>query len=128
MSNRSIFGISLLLIVVLIGCTNGETLITDTSRHDDPDYLYMNNADIDMIVYGLSAYVNANDVNWVVESKLEIVDEIGLIQDTYTVDTRQLLTATKLPIGTIVYESEKHNIILVDFDGEIIPYLQWIEG
>jgi len=128
MNDRIIMGISLMLIVVLVGCTNEETVITDTSQHDDPDYLFMNSPDIDMIVYEVSAYVNASDVDWVATQALEKGDEIGLIQDTYTVDTKDLLTSTKLPKGTIVYESEKDNIILVDIDGEVIPYLQWIEG
>lgn len=134
---QSVYKIILIsLMITLVGCsvdkiqeqTPPKVTIDDSSRHAEPDYLYLNEPDIDMIVYGLTAYVNGIDVAWGVDMNLEKKDEIGTIEAAYTVDTELLLTATKLEIGTVVYETEKHSVILVQVNGELVPYLEWVEG
>ncbi len=113
--------IFLFLLICIVGC-NG------TASHDDPDYMLKNNPNIDMIVYGLSAYINANDVEWVIELDLEKKDEIGVIQGVYTIDTELFLTATLIPEGAVVYKTTRDDIIIVEVDDVLIPYLEWIEG
>lgn len=114
----------LLLLISLIGCNT-----TDTSTHDDPDHLYRQNSDIDMIVYNGYAYIKASDIDWVMEMKLTIGDELGQIIEKYDPKLNKTFSATKLKIGTKVYISnEERMILIIEKDGITVPYLMMIEG
>ncbi|MBF4693015.1 hypothetical protein [Fusibacter ferrireducens] len=66
-----------LLLLVLIGCQSD-----DTDENAKPEFLYNVDKSIDLFVYEKMAYVNAKDVDWVIELALEKGTLIGTIKNT----------------------------------------------
>lgn len=77
----------------------------------------------------LLAYVNASNIDWIMEKKLTINDEIGEIVEKYDPKLNSSLSATKLEIGKKVYTSnEDKMVILIKTSGTIVPFFKWVEG
>ena len=93
-----------------------------------PENLYAQDSSIDLFVYEDTAYVNSADTDWVQEKTFEKGERIGEIKDSGVTEDFQDWDSTVLPEGTMIYESDDDTILLAECDGELIPYLKWVEG
>lgn len=93
-----------------------------------PENLYAQDSGIDLFVYEDTAYVNSADTDWVQEKTFEKGERIGEIKDSGVKEDFQDWDSTVLPEGTVIYESDDNTILLAECDGELIPYLKWVEG
>lgn len=93
-----------------------------------PENLYEQDSSIDLLVYEDTAYVNSADTDWVQEKTFEKGEPVGEIKDSGVTEDFQDWDSTVLPEGTMIYESDDDTILLAECDGELIPYLKWVEG
>ena len=93
-----------------------------------PENLYEQDSSIDLLVYEDTAYVNYADADWVQEKTFEKGERIGEIGDSGVTEEFQDWDSTVLSEGTVIYESDDDTILLAECDGELIPYLKWVEG
>ena len=93
-----------------------------------PENLYEQDSSIDLLVYEDTAYVNYADADWVQEKTFEKGEPVGEIKDSGVTEDFQDWDSTVLPEGTMIYESDDDTILLAECDGELIPYLKWVEG
>ena len=93
-----------------------------------PENLYEQDSSIDLLVYEDTAYVNSADTDWVQEKTFEKGEPVGEIKDSGVTEDFQDWDSTVLPEGTVIYESDDDTILLAECDGELIPYLKWVEG
>ena len=93
-----------------------------------PENLYAQDSSIDLFVYEDTAYVNYADADWVQEKTFEKGEPVGEIKDSGVTEDFQDWDSTVLPEGTVIYESDDDTILLAECDGELIPYLKWVEG
>ncbi|SFD67947.1 hypothetical protein SAMN05216238_103121 [Lentibacillus persicus] len=109
-----------------VGCgTNGENSTTignptpgDFLEHDEADIFYI----------GDLVYSNAENVEWVQELEYTLDDEFAEItRQTDKAHRFKNGTANKLPVGTIIYETDTPAYIAI-VDGQEIPYLKMVEG
>ncbi|MBT2691724.1 hypothetical protein [Bacillus sp. ISL-55] len=114
-------------LIFLAGCSadGGKVTARDVLKR---------NEDADVLKYNGFMYNNVTDLEWFEEMKsnLQKGKEIGKIKK---VTTSSLfftnLSATKLPKGTILYDTDdgKTGVIIVETeDEEILYYLQLLEG
>ena len=130
MRNLLNFVLVVLLMLVSVACLKQvEEVSVDTSDNDNPEYIYRQRPDIDMFVYNGTAYVNAADVDWVMELKLTPDVLLFEIEAKYVDGNFKNYDATKLEVGTEVYLVEERRDILVAKLGDTYyRYLAWIEG
>lgn len=93
-----------------------------------PENLYEQDSSIDLLVYEDTAYVNSADTDWVQEKTFEKGEPVGEIKDSGVTEDFQDWDSTVLPEGTMIYESDDDTILLAECDGELVPYLKWVEG
>ena len=93
-----------------------------------PENLYEQDSSIDLLVYEDTAYVYSADTDWVQEKTFEKGEPVGEIKDSGVTEDFQDWDSTVLPEGTMIYESDDDTILLAECDGELIPYLKWVEG
>ena len=103
---REVLLIFLMIVALLTGCqTAGQT----SPELPTPENLYSTDNTIDMFVYQETAYVNAEDTDWVAEQEF-------------------VKGAMVLPVDTEIYETEDPQILLAFCGEELIPYLKYVEG
>ena len=118
MKKRMVSGVIVTMLLVsglISGC--GDTT-GGSPELPTPENLYLNDSAIDMFVYEDTAFVNAEDVDWVTEQDLT-AGELGDFEDW---------DATVLPEGTKIYETDDAQIMLAECEGEFVPYLKYVEG
>lgn len=93
-----------------------------------PENLYAQDSSIDLFVYEDTAYVNSSDTDWVQEKTFEKGERIGEIEVSGVTEEFQDWDSTVLSEGTVIYESDDPGILLAECDGELIPYLKYVEG
>lgn len=93
-----------------------------------PENLYSNDSAIDMFVYEDTAFVNAEDVDWVTEQDLTAGELVGTIEETDADGDFEDWDAIVLPEGTKIYETDDAQIMLAECEGEFVPYLKYVEG
>lgn len=128
MNKRSVLGLmaAMFLVSVLIsGC--GDTT-GGSPELPTPETLYLNDSAIDMFVYEDTAFVNAEDVDWVTEQDLTAGELVGTIEETDADGDFEDWDATVLPEGTKIYETDDAQIMLAECEGEFVPYLKYVEG
>lgn len=89
-----------------------------------PEVLYSADNNIDMFVCDNSAYINAEDADWVETDDLIKDDCCGEIGKSRVTDTFENWDATKLPTGTKIYRTNDNNILLADCENQMIPYVK----
>jgi len=89
-----------------------------------------NNQDADIFMYQGIVYSNAEDIEWVQEIDLTKGEKVKEIEEVYQGEGNfPENAATKLPVGTHIYESQNSGPLLIaEVDGELKPYLGKIEG
>lgn len=122
-----LYGIFCLMLLVTV-CQSNKSNTIDTSKYAEPQYLYNENPSIDMFVHEDTAFVNASDVDWVVELELTKDALLGTVKETGVSKGFKDWDATLLNVGSNIYKSERLDILLVEFNGLIIPYLKIVEG
>ena len=93
-----------------------------------PENLYSTDNTIDMFVYQETAYVNAEDTDWVAEQEFVKGAMVGKIKNSGVTQEFQDWDATILPVDTEIYETEDPQILLAFCGEELIPYLKYVEG
>jgi hypothetical protein len=92
--------------------------------------ILQNNKDADIFMLNGVVYTNAEDIEWVNAKKLTLGEEVVEISKQ-TTDSNKIEngTATKLPVGTKIYEPlEKGDIYIAVVEGKEIRYLGLREG
>lgn len=125
---RFIFYTMFSLIIFVTGCQSENSSTIDTSKHAEPQYLYSENPSIDMFVYKDTAFVNASDIDWVIELELNKGDLVGTVKATGISKDFKDWDATLLDVGSNIYESHRLDILLVESKDLMIPYLKIVEG
>ena len=103
MNKRSVLGLmaAMFLVSVLIsGCGDSTG---GSPELPTPENLYSNDSEIDMFVYEGTAFVNAEDVDWVTEQDLTAGELAGTIEETDADGDFEDWDATVLPEGTKIY-------------------------
>jgi len=131
MQKKGLFLI-LFLLLALVACSgNGEE--QHSTHNPTPEEILSEDKDADIFVEGDLVYTNAEDIDWVNEEELTTGEEIGEIkQQSDDSEEFEDFTATKLPVGTKIYEPEEDGIggpiYIVKKDDEEIRYLGLVEG
>lgn len=122
---REVLLIFLMIVALLTGCqTAGQT----SPELPTPENLYSTDNTIDMFVYQETAYVNAEDTDWVAEQEFVQGAMAGKIKNSGVTQEFQDWDATILPVDTEIYETEDAQILLAFCGEELIPYLKYVEG
>ena len=122
---REVLLIFLMIVALLTGCqTAGQT----SPELPTPENLYSTDNTIDMFVYQETAYVNAEDIQWVAEQEFVQGAMAGKIKNSGVTQEFQDWDATILPVDTEIYETEDSQILLAFYREELIPYLKYVEG
>ena len=122
---REVLLIFLMIVALLTGCqTAGQT----SPELPTPENLYSTDNTIDMFVYQETAYVNAEDTDWVAEQEFVKGAMVGKIKNSGVTQEFQDWDATILPVDTEIYETEDSQILLAFCGEELIPYLKYVEG
>lgn len=96
-----------------------------------PEEILANDKDADIFLIGDDVYKNAEDIEWVRELDLTLGEKSGEIREITNISSEfESYTATKLPIGTVIYTpvESKGPIKIVFIDNKEIRYLGMIEG
>lgn len=108
--------------------------IADGGRVTARDVLKQNK-DADIIQYAGSIYSNVTNLEWFQERKEQIVIKkdyyVGEVQNQTNNSWKfKELSATKLPKGTKVYsrDEEVGGMLIVEYEGEILYYMELLEG
>ncbi|MBM6617730.1 hypothetical protein [Bacillus suaedaesalsae] len=117
-----IYFTSILFLFFLVGCIS-----THQSEHPSPEeMLKIDGADIFLL--GGYVYSNAEDVNWVTELDYTLGKQIGEIsKQSSKASGFKNGTANKLPVGTMIYETNTPAFIVI-VNGIEIPYIKMVEG
>lgn len=123
--------IFLLLLVfsftVISGCGEQVLEIGNPTPKD-----FLDNPDADIFLWGDVVFLNAQDIDWVVEKEYSLGKYVGEITKTSTNPKKfEDGTSSKLPVGTKIYlveGSESFQILIAVVNGVKIPYLAMLEG
>ncbi|MGP4108496.1 hypothetical protein [Virgibacillus sp. L01] len=119
--------------ILMVGCNSNSDESTDGNDIGNPDakQLLAANKDADIFSTIDVVYKNAENVSWVNELDLSLGDKyFEIIKQSTTPEEFESGTASKLPVGTKIYNPAKENgpILIAVVEDEKIPYLGVIEG
>lgn len=119
-----IFAIVVLVILVTLHLRNSSTIYNASA-----DTLYKNDTSIDLFVYQNTAFVKADQIEWILQLQLTPNNLLGSIQRNNIKKNFSNFDATILEVGTKIYSTlERDDIVLLLVNGEYIPYFNYIEG
>lgn len=119
-----ICAIVVLVILVTLHIRNSSTI-----NNASADTLYKNDTSIDLFVYQNTAFVKADQIEWILQLKLTPNNLLGSIQRNNIKKNFSNFDATILEVGTKIYSTlERDDIVLILVNGEYIPYFNYIEG
>ena len=111
----------LLIFLMAVGLLTGCQTVGQTSPElPTPENLYSTDNTIDMFVYQETAYVNAEDTDWVAEQEFVKGAMAGKIKNSGVTQEFQDWDATILPVDTEIYETEDSQILLAFCGEELI--------
>ncbi|SFL58744.1 hypothetical protein SAMN04487943_102339 [Gracilibacillus orientalis] len=120
-----------LLSIILVACNNQTTENSEIHiGNPTAEEILTKNENADIFVLNGIVYSNAEDLEWVNEKELTLGEEVGEIKEqTNNSDEFENFTATKLTVGTKIYEPvEKSGIYIVKVNDKEIRYLGLREG
>lgn len=114
--------------LILTGCTEAGTITDTSSKPPNAEEVLDQEPDADIFQWQGSIY--QADVEWVQELELTKNELLGeILYNAEIPRDFQDGTATKLPIGTMIYSTNEGGLyILVEVDGELRKYLLLAEG
>ncbi|MEH7443547.1 hypothetical protein V7201_14650 [Bacillus sp. JJ1122] len=121
--------LSLIFILFLIsGCNDvnwpGDAFNGNPSAQD----ILTDNPDADIFVMDGYVFSNAENVEWVKQQEYELGEQVGeIIKQTSDSWRFKESTASKLPVGTKIYETDAPFYIAI-VDGEENAYIKLVEG
>ncbi|MFJ7827969.1 hypothetical protein [Psychrobacillus sp. NPDC096623] len=131
--NKTFFNI---LFIILSLISISACGVADDGKITAKDVLKQN-ADADILMYKDRIYSNMTEVEWFEQMKEKYIKHnlIGEIekQSTNSIGFKDM-TATKLPVGTKVHASreidndQELGVLIVEFEGEYLYYMQLLEG
>ncbi|MBT2641880.1 hypothetical protein J7I80_06565 [Bacillus sp. ISL-41] len=128
MSHKFYHVLLALALFSITGCSNGgETTRVSIDRVDAEEVLKLDpNADI----FQYDGVIYKTNIDWVEELSLTKDVQIGEIKtiNDANADFKDEM-ANKLPVGAKVFSAkERGDILIVEFEGEILKYLAIVEG
>jgi hypothetical protein len=119
-----------LVILLICLCMAAASACSHTTAdNDSPEELYKQDNSIDLLVYNGTAYVNASDLDWVMELELTAGEKLGEIGRTKVTKDFEGFDATVLETGTEVYSvKDRDDFVLVMIDNKLVPYYAYVEG
>ena len=128
MSQKIVYILLVLILLMITGCTNGEGTTIVTIDSIDAEEVLTLDPDADIFQY--DGVIYKTNINWVEELILTKDVQIGEIKtknDTHTNFMDEM--ANKLPVGAKIFSTkERGDILLVESEGEIVKYLAIVEG
>jgi hypothetical protein len=122
-------GLVVLLLGLMAACTPGGGGTAGANTDINPDTLYTQDPNVDMIVYDKAAWTNAQTTDWVTKLTLAQGEELGVIQRTGVTEGFQDFDATKLGVGTSVYAVAGQPMLIVVYaTSGLVPYQKIVEG
>ncbi|MDC3414322.1 hypothetical protein NC797_14920 [Aquibacillus sp. 3ASR75-11] len=122
----------IIVLFILSGCTKDNANTSDDSLSEignpTPEEILEDNSDADIFQYKEIVYTNAKDR--AEEFNLTLGNRVKEIRKEYSGSDFKADMATKLPVGTEIYEpKEKQGAVLVAIiKGKKVPYIGLIEG
>lgn len=105
---------------------------TETITHPTVEEVLTEHPDADLFVYNDIVYIKAEDIEWVNELELQPKTEEEFIIKDQTKSIHKLTdkTATKLPVGTHIYEPLEQYVpvYIAVVNGKGMRYLGLVEG
>ena len=112
-----------IFILLLSACSSS------TANNASPEELYKQDNTIDFLVYNDTAYVNATNIDWVLNLELTKNDKLGEILSTNVIKKFKDFDATILEVGVEVYSVlDRDDFVLVSIDNKMVPYYAYVEG
>jgi hypothetical protein len=124
---------SVIFAFIVSGCNNqvNENSIVEEIGNPTAEDILAENPDADIFMVNDVIYKNAEKIEWINEQELTLDNEVAEITKQ-TTDSEKFEngTATKLPVGTKIYElvAQTGDVYGVVIDGEEIYYLGLREG
>lgn len=126
----------IIAMLAMTGCTpansnRSEQSMVSVIGNPTAQDIVGNNSDADIFQFNNIVYSNASDIEWVQQADLTIGERVGAITKQYQADqVFEDSMATKLPIGTEIYEPVKRHgsVLIVVVNGKEIRYLGLLEG
>lgn len=125
--------LTIALLTILTACDNFNEENTNEKAEGDPTpkEILADDENADIFFMDGIVYTNAENIEWVNNEDLTIGEKIGVIKNQ-TDNSKEFgnFTASKLPIGTEIYEPQNKSgsIYIVKLNNEEIPYLGLVEG
>lgn len=116
------------LLLMITGAGAGCAAVSLTVENDSPESVYAEDKNADFFVYEDTVYINAQDVEWVMNMQLTAGEQAGEIKRTDVNKGFEDWDATVLEQGTVIYESDASEILLAEDGDELVPYLKYVEG
>ena len=116
------------LLLMITGAGAGCAAVSLTVENDSPESVYAEDKNADFFVYEDTVYINAQDVEWVMNMQLTAGEQAGEIKRTDVNKGFEDWDATVLEQGTVIYESDASGVLLADEGDELVPYLKYVEG
>ena len=123
----------LLLALALFSACSPQNLSTNDIELANPSastYL-SDHPSADIFLKGNIVYKNAEQIDWIKDASLKLGKKVMTINKVSSNENDfENGTATKLSVGTEVYEPEKKNghVLIAVVNGEKVPYIGLIEG
>lgn len=115
----------LVLLIALLKLVGNSSTMNNASANT----LYKNDTSIDLFVYQNTAFVKADQIEWILQLQLTPNNLLGSIQRNNIKKNFSNFDATILEVGTKIYSTlERDDIVLILVNGEYIPYFNYIEG
>jgi hypothetical protein len=115
-------------LIMLSGCSKNP--IESGAINDNPTAKEMLSQDENADIFVMDGYVfsNAAHMEWIKDHEYELGEQLGELTKQTTDSWRfKEGTASKLPVGTKIYETNAPFYIAI-VNGEEIPYIKLVEG
>lgn len=128
MVKRLFYVLIALALFTITGCSNGSETTKVTIDSIDAEEVLMLDPDADIFQY--DGVIYKTNIDWVEELSLTKDVQIGEIKTRNDANTDfKDGMANKLPVGAKIFSAKKRgDILIVEFEGEILKYLAIVEG
>ncbi len=125
---RLLYVLITLFLLLMTGCSNNGEISNVTIDSIDAEEVLSLWKDADIFQYDGVIYMS--NIDWVEDlslTKNKQIGEIKIKNETNT-DFKDEMS-NKLPVGTKIYSTkERNDILIVEYEGEILKYLAIVEG